>query len=209
MVSPPTTTSFALLGLLGIQPWTAYELVAQARRSLHYFWPRSEAHLYAELKRLVERGHAESERVEGRRRQATRYTITAAGRAALQDWLGTEPGPPSFEIEGALRVLLADQGTTTDVRAALESTARQARELVSSGEDLIKEVLKTGGPFPQRLHLTERIASLYGEFLYVLIGWCDETLTEIETWPDTRDIGLTPAARERFEQLLERVHQAL
>ena len=61
MTSRPTATSFAILGLLGIQPWTAYELVLQSRRSLHWFWPRSEAHLYAELKRIVERGHAQAE----------------------------------------------------------------------------------------------------------------------------------------------------
>ena len=72
MISRPTATSFALLGLLGVKPWTAYELVAQTRRSLHYVWPRSEAHLYAELKRLVERGHATAEVVEGRGRQRTR-----------------------------------------------------------------------------------------------------------------------------------------
>ena len=47
MTSPPTATYFALLGLLAVQPWPAYELVAQSKRSLHYFWPRSEAHLYA------------------------------------------------------------------------------------------------------------------------------------------------------------------
>ena len=86
--SQPTATSFALLGLLGVQPWTAYELVAQVKRSLHHFWPRSEAHLYAELKRLVERGHAQAEVVEGRRRQRTRYTITPAGRAGARGLAG-------------------------------------------------------------------------------------------------------------------------
>jgi DNA-binding PadR family transcriptional regulator len=192
------------LGLLAVQPWTAYELVAQTRRSLHYFWPRSETHLYTELKRLVERGHAQAEMVEGRRRQRTRYTITPKGRAALQDWLGTEPAPPSLEIEGLLRVLLADQGTANDLSAALETTARQARELRAGGIALSEELLATGGPFPQRLHLTERVASFYGEFLRLLIRWCDETLAEVQTWPDTRDIGLTQQGRERLEELLAR-----
>jgi PadR family transcriptional regulator AphA len=207
MPSAPTATSFALLGLLGIQPWTAYDLVAQAKRSLHHFWPRSEAHMYAELKRLVERGHAHAEVVEGRRRLRTRYTITPAGRAALKDWLGTEPAPPVLEIEGLLRVLLADQGTAKDLRAAVEATARQARELRADGVMLLEELLTTGGPFPQRLHLTERAASLYGEFLRLLVRWCDETLAEIETWPDTTDIGLTPRARQRLEQLVAGARQ--
>ena len=85
MPSKPTTTSFALLGLLGIKSWTAYEIVAQIKRGVHFFWPRSEAHLYAELKRLVERGHATAEVVEGPKRQRTRYTITPEGRAALEE----------------------------------------------------------------------------------------------------------------------------
>jgi PadR family transcriptional regulator, regulatory protein AphA len=202
MTSGPTATSFAILGLLGVQPWTAYELVAQSRRSLHWFWPRSEAHLYAELKRLVERGHAEAEVVEGRRRQRTRYTITPAGRAALQDWLRTEPAPPTLEIEGLLRLLLGDQGSVKDLRGALETTACQARELDADGRALAQDLLATGGPFPQRLHLTERLVAFYGEFVSLLIRWCDDTLAEVETWPDTRDIGLTPPARERLERLL-------
>jgi PadR family transcriptional regulator, regulatory protein AphA len=207
MTPRPTATSFALLGLLGLQPWTAYELVAQTRRSLHYFWPRSEANLYVEVKRLVERGHAHAEKVEGRRRPRTRYTITPTGRAVLKDWLGTEPAPPTLEVEVLLRLLLADQGTVKDLRAALETTARQARELRSGALAIAEELLSTGGPFPQRLHLTERVMALYGEFLLLLIHWCDETSQEVETWSDTRDIGLTPHGRERLEQLATRVRQ--
>lgn len=207
MTSRPTATSFALLGLLGVQPWTAYELVAQARRSLHFFWPRSEAHLYAELKRLVERGHASAELVEGLRRQRTLYTITPAGRVALEQWLATEPAAPAIEVEALLRLLLADQGTLQDLRAALATTSRQARELRDNAIALGEELLDAGGPFPQRLHLTERVVSLYGEFLLLLIKWCDETTDEVATWPDTRDLGLTPRSRRRLEQIVDRARE--
>ena len=207
MAPSPTATSFAILGLLGLQPWTAYDLVAQARRSLHYFWPRSEAHLYAELKRLVERGHAHADVVEGRRRQATRYTITPQGRAALEEWLATEPAPPTIEIEALLRVLFADHGSLQDLRAALRATAQQTSVLRIGLLVLGEEALSTGGPFPERLHLVERVGALYGEFLLLLQRWCEETLVEIETWPDTRELRLTPQARKRFAQLLDRARQ--
>jgi PadR family transcriptional regulator, regulatory protein AphA len=207
MASSPTATSFAILGLLGLQPWTAYDLVAQARRSLHYFWPRSEAHLYAELKRLVERGHAHADVVEGRRRQATRYTITQEGRAALEEWLATEPAPPTIEIEALLRVLFADHGSLQDLRAALRATAQQTSVLRIGLLVLGEEALSTGGPFPERLHLVERVGALYGEFLLLLQRWCEETLVEIETWPDTRELRLRPQARKRFAQLLDRARQ--
>jgi PadR family transcriptional regulator AphA len=201
MTPRPTASSFAVLGLLALQTWPAYELVAQSKRSLHWFWPRSERHLYAELKRLVERGHAEAH-VEGGLRQRTRYTITPAGRAALQEWLHTEPAPPTLEIEGLLRVMLGDQGTVDDLRAALETTARQARKLRAEGIPILADLLVTGGPFPQRLHLTERLVSFHADFNNLLIRWCEETLAEVETWQGTQDIGLTPRGRQRLARAI-------
>ena len=204
MVSKPTATSFALLGLLGIQPWTAYELVAQANRSLHFYWPRSEAHLYAELKRLVERGHASAEVEDGRRRQRTRYTITPGGRMALKEWLGTEPAPPTLEVEGFLRMFLGDQGTIEDLRASLEATSRQARELRSQGKAFTQDLLGSdGGQFPQRLHLVETTVAFFDNFYRLLIECCEESLAQIDEWPDVRDVGLTPQGRERFQRMLD------
>ena len=104
-------------------------------------------------------------------------------------------------------MLLADQGTAKELRAAVEVTARQARELWAEGSMLVEELLATGGPFPERLHLTERAVWLYGEFVRLIIRWCDETLTEVDTWPDTVDVGLTPPARQRLEQLLAPIRQ--
>jgi DNA-binding PadR family transcriptional regulator len=202
MPSKPTTTSFALLGLLGIKPWTAYEIVAQIKRGMHFFWPRSDAHLYAELKRLVERGHAFAEVVDGRRKQATRYTITPEGRVALSEWFGTEPAAPLLEVEGFLRMFLGDQASKADLRASLEATARQAREMRAKGKALIDDLLDTGGPFPHRLHLVERQATFIADFYRDLIEWCEQTIADIDRWPDTRDIGLTPGGRKQWERIL-------
>jgi PadR family transcriptional regulator, regulatory protein AphA len=169
---------------------------------MHFFWPRSEAHLYAELKRLVERGHASAEVVEGRRRQRTRYTITPEGRAALKEWLGSEPAPPVVEVEGFVRMFLGDQGTADDLRKSLEATARHAREFHVKGKSIIQDVLDTGGPFPHRLHLVEPMATFLDDFYRLLIRWCEQTISEIDEWPDTLDVGLTPRGHERFERIL-------
>ena len=37
--TPLTTTSYAILGLLAVKPWTTYELAQQMRRALGQFWP--------------------------------------------------------------------------------------------------------------------------------------------------------------------------
>ena len=41
-----TTTSYAILGLLAIKPWTTYELAQQMDRSLRRIWPRAKSKLY-------------------------------------------------------------------------------------------------------------------------------------------------------------------
>jgi hypothetical protein len=38
--------------------------------------------------------------------------------------------------------------------------------------------------------------------MLLLVRWCNETLAEIDTWPDTRDVGLTPKVRERLERVI-------
>src|SRR5262249_1985196 len=76
----PTPTSHALLGLLAIRPWTAYELTRQVTRSMRYFWPRSAAHVYGELKRLERLGLAAATVEHQGSRPRTSYQITEPGR---------------------------------------------------------------------------------------------------------------------------------
>src|SRR5207244_5079030 len=114
-----TTTSYAILGLLAVKPWTTHELVQQVDRSLRRMWPRAQSKLYEEPKKLVAHGlaHATDDSV-GRRRR-TRYTITAKGRRALAAWVH-EPGKgPILEFEQLLKIHFADGGTKADVLANL------------------------------------------------------------------------------------------
>jgi PadR family transcriptional regulator, regulatory protein AphA len=41
-----TPTSFAILGLLSIQPFTTYELAQQMDRTVSWFWPRAASMVY-------------------------------------------------------------------------------------------------------------------------------------------------------------------
>src|SRR5262245_43846379 len=86
-----TTTSYAILGLLAVRPWTTHELVQQVDRSLRRVWPRAQSKLYEEPKKLVAHGFARATDAPVGRRRRTRYTITAKGRRALAAWL-QEPG---------------------------------------------------------------------------------------------------------------------
>jgi PadR family transcriptional regulator AphA len=202
-VTAPTTTSFALLGLLALRPWTAYELVGQTQRGLRWFWPRSQAHVYAQVKRLVKLGFAEAEVLERGRRSRTRYSITPAGRAALREWLATTPAPPLIEVESFLRLFLADQAGSAELLAALESTHEQATRMYAEGRAITQELVATGGPFPERLHLVAPLLVFYESFLRMLIEWCESTIAEVRGWDGTVGHGLSKEARERLEAITQ------
>ena len=121
-------TSFALLGLLSVRSWTTYELANQTTRSLQYFFPRAERHLYAEVKRLADAGLAKSETAFTGKRRTTTYAITPAGRKALRAWLRTTPAPPTLEAEVLARAFFADSGRQQDLLASLEVAREQAVE---------------------------------------------------------------------------------
>jgi DNA-binding PadR family transcriptional regulator len=98
-----TTTSYAILGLLAIQPWSTYELAQQMERSLGRVWPRAQSKLYEEPKKLVAHGLAKASVEQVGQRPRTRYAITPKGRRALATWL-REPGAgPVLEFEQLLK----------------------------------------------------------------------------------------------------------
>ena len=66
-----TTTSYAVLGLLAIQPWSTYELAKQMERTLYRVWPRARSRLYDEPKKLVAHGLAEARKESVGRRPAS------------------------------------------------------------------------------------------------------------------------------------------
>jgi DNA-binding PadR family transcriptional regulator len=209
-VNPPrlTTTSYALLGLLAAQPWTAYELTQQMRRSLHYLWPKSESLLYTEPKKLVDAGLAQVAHERRGDRTRAQYRITAAGRRALETWLGTEPAAPLFEIEAMLRVIFADQGTPEQLARALRSTGAWAECELARARPQIEEYLDTGGPFPERLHLIALVVGFYGEMFDLIRRFCGDAADLVDTWDATTGVPTDATLRGMLERTLRLIDSA-
>lgn len=180
-----TTTSYALLGLLAIRPWSTYELANQLRRSLHFFWPRAESNLYAEPKRLVEAGLAEAQDEWNGDRKRTVYSITEQGRAAFQDWLGTPPAPQRLESEAYLRVLFGNSGTKEDLIRALERIEADATATVDNYVTHGGSYARGEGLFPERIHVNALIASLAITQGRATVSWARWAKAEVERWDDT------------------------
>ena len=203
----PTTTTYALLGLLAVRPWTGYELTQQVRRSLHYAWPSSEANLYREQKRLVQLGWARVEKEPVGRRTRNRYEVTDDGRAALREWLETTPAAPSLEIETAVRAFFADHGSRDALLRSMETTAGDARRAVDEIVSFMEDYLETGGPFPDRLHVIAIAADLAVDLFDRIAEFYEQAAAEVSEWETTEALGMTDATRRRFEAAIAR-HRA-
>jgi DNA-binding PadR family transcriptional regulator len=199
-----TTTSYAILGLLNIKPWSAYELTQQAQRSLRYAWPKSESHLYAEPKRLVRMGFARvSETPAGPVRTRQVYRITAAGRRALRRWLESEPAPPQLEFEAVLRLFYADATDKAAVLSALTHTHDDLLERYAEGMALAEGWLDGEAPFPERLHISALVAVFTRDLLQLMIRWSEFAQREIDQWPKTDDLGMTKRTRELLQRIVD------
>jgi PadR family transcriptional regulator AphA len=199
---PPTIT-YALLGLLALRSWTGYELTQQARLSLRLVWPSSEAHVYREQQRLGRLGWATVTSEQIGRRTRNRYTITDAGRAALTEWLATEPAAPAIEVEVLVRAWFADQGGVGDLVSSLERTAAYTDAAIGSMLVLVEQYLAEEGAFPERAHLNALVGEIVADVLSTIGTRCAEAAREVAEWDTTRDRGLDDATRARFQRMLD------
>jgi PadR family transcriptional regulator, regulatory protein AphA len=194
-----TTTSYAILGLLAIRPWSMYELAKQLRRDLHYFWPRAESNLYAEPKRLVDYGYARGTAEPHGKRPRTVYAITQKGRRAVARWLEQPAAPARLESEGLVKLFLAPYGTKETLLEHLRNLRQEAETRKAEMRSIHQPYLEGSGPFPERLHLTVLGASLLLAQAEAQTEWAAWAIAEVERWRDT----LAPADPDHFLQLLE------
>jgi len=204
-----TTTSYAILGLLAVKPWTTHELVQQVDRSLRRFWPRAQSKLYEEPKKLVSHGYARAADDSVGRRRRTRYTITHKGRRALEVWLQVPGAGPVLEFEQLLKISFADSGSKADVLTGLEATRAW---VVSQNEENLaaaRAYLEGEGAFPQRAALNQLAGRFLTDFYVTVAEWVEWATGIVEDWPD--DVTLAAfdvVAAEEAVRLAERI-QAL
>jgi PadR family transcriptional regulator, regulatory protein AphA len=185
-----TTTSYSILGLLAIKPWTTHELVQQVDRSMRRVWPRAQSKLYEEPKKLVAHGLAKATDDPVGRRRRTRYTITAKGRRALAAWL-REPGAgPVLECEQLLKISFADSGTKADVLANLDAARRWVLDENDENLATARAYLEGRGPFPRRAALNQLAGRFLTDFYVMVAEWLVWATELVEDWPD--DVRAAP-----------------
>lgn len=204
-----TTTSYAILGLLAVRPWTTYELAQQMTRALGQFWPRAESNLYAEPKKLVALGLAAATKEAVGKRPRTMYSITPEGRQALEAWMATpvaSPGPV-LEVEALVRIFFAENGSKSDLVAAIEGVREWANERVAHGVQIPRQYLEGHGPFPERLPWIVLTGMFLTEFGTAVGRWAHWAALVVEQWPE--DVRQAPADVTILEDMTKKMETFL
>ncbi len=197
-----STTSYAILGLLAIKPWTTYELAKQMEVSLRNFWPRAERKLYDEPRKLVDHGLAAVTRDAIGNRPRSVYRITPAGREALRAWL-TEPGAlAALEFEALMKVFFAEHGSKNQLVATLERIRDGMADRVARDADWATHYLGTRGQFPDRLAVISLVGTLQAEIDHTIAAWAQWALGTVDTWPE--DLRAAQPAHEALKRIQHR-----
>jgi PadR family transcriptional regulator AphA len=179
-----TSTSYAVLGLLSVKPWSSYELTQQMDRSLGRIWPRAASKLYEEPKKLVSHGLASATAEQNGQRTRTVYAITAAGRQALASWLHQPGDGPVLEFEQLMKVFFAENGTKADTLATLRAAQEWAQARCAESLAVGEAYAGGEGAFPQRLPELQLASRFITDFYLLVLDWARWAAAIAGTWPD-------------------------
>ena len=84
------------------------------------------------------------------------------------------------------------QSLLDEARAMGEPPAGSLEAIV----ELMGSYLDGGHPFPQRTHLSVLFATFQIDVFKAMERWIEFARDEIDAWPSTRDLGMTPRTEE-------------
>jgi DNA-binding PadR family transcriptional regulator len=127
------TTSYVMLGLLTFREMSGYDLKLLADRSIKYFyWSPTKSQIYSELRRLETHGLVTMREVVQQQRPDKRiYTITAAGRAAMEQWLGqTDIKPDTYKSQLLLKLFFGHLASPQTLITLLEQRQQELEKFL-------------------------------------------------------------------------------
>ena len=179
-----TTTSYAILGLLAVRPFSTYEITKQMDRALGQFWPRARSKIYEEPKKLVALGLAKAHDEGVGNRPRTVYSITPKGRRALAKWVPEPAAGPVLEFESLIKVFYAEHGTKEDLLATLRAVREWSDEQTLAADGIPDAYLAHEGPFPERLPWLILCGQFLDDYLAFVAEWAEWAAATVEAWPE-------------------------
>jgi DNA-binding PadR family transcriptional regulator len=165
------TTSYAVLGLLGLGQMSGYDLVRLVEQTIAHFWTINKSHVYRELARLEEAGYVRSTSVPQERLPDKRiFKQTAAGRKALIGWLNApDYEPDRYRSELLVKLFFASEMDPQNLKNML----KDYRERAVESRDQFVRIVDGLASSPENAFF--RATALMGLRSYqASIAWVDE-----------------------------------
>ncbi len=132
-----------ILGLLSIAPMSGYDLKRHFDSTVNYFWSADKAQIYRTLAALVTDGLVEVRKVAGTAGpDRQEHHLTAAGRAALHDWLVSDLDRQPERNAFLARVFFAGDLDDAELAELLERQREAARTTLATLSAVRKETTK-------------------------------------------------------------------
>ena len=192
------SSRFAVLGMLTLEPMSGYEIKRRIADSVAHFWAESYGQLYPTLAALASEGLVER-RTESQAGRPERhvYSITGAGREALQDWLTAPPQRQRPRNELLLKLFFARSAPPEVALAHLEGMRRHSEQEVAQFRAIERELRKAPADDPDARFW--RISLRYGLLRsQAAVEWAEESIAALRRPRSSRKRSTKPnTPRER------------
>jgi DNA-binding PadR family transcriptional regulator len=175
-------TTFAILGLLAIEPKSGYDIKRAVEISIGHFWKESFGHIYPMLARLEAQGLIEPVATEAPlgRTERQSYRITEQGRAALREWLAEPVMPVVTRNELALKLFFGAYAPVDVHRRHIQEY--QAHHLHALEQYRVIQTRLEQTARATDLSLTYRLLTVRMGIHYCqgVLAWCEEALERLK-----------------------------
>jgi DNA-binding PadR family transcriptional regulator len=185
MATEGVSFRYFVLGLLGQQPMSGYDIKCLLERLNGLIGSSSFGHIYPTLHNLLEEGWVTVNVVTHENRPPKKiYTIKQEGRTALQEWL-EQPFPSSPSQKALVMCFILAQGFP---QSGLMAHLRQRHAHVAAHRDALKELSGE----PERAGRGWQMALDYGLAVAdAELGWLDRALDQTPKEPLPEEVVKT------------------
>lgn len=179
-VSRKSSTRFAILGLLTVEPMSGYDLRKHFQESLIYFWNESYGQIYPALKRLAKEGFVTPVKsAQAGKRDRRVYSLTSKGKELLHEWLAKTPQSQPVRNEFLLKLFLGRAAPQDALRQHVLRFRKEQEELLAMFLIIRDSVRVEHAKSPNlkywMLGLSHGIRTRRAE-----IEWCNEALGALD-----------------------------
>ena len=186
---------YAILGFLGSTPATGYVIAREFAQGAGAFWSALPSQIYPELRVLEKLGWIEGTLDSSDRLNRRVFALTAAGVAALQQWVESETEYPPERDGERVRLIFLDRSAPDIVRRHLAGHAAHFRGKLATWR-AIRAAMTDGTHRQMQARLGQRPASEHEVILLTKLLAYDGNIARAEL-----EIAWAEDALARFEKL--------